>query len=140
MPLLWAIREIAGLSGTKYGCGKALCGACTVHIDGAAARSCSVSVAAVAGRQITTIEGLESETGKAVQASWLELQVPQCGFCMSGQIMSATALLNRKVDPSDTDIDLAMQGNICRCATYVRIRKAIRTAAVSLSRDATAVE
>ena len=134
MPLLWAIREVAGLSGTKYGCGKALCGACTVHIDGTAARSCSVSVAAVEGRQITTIEGLESETGKAIQASWLVLQVPQCGFCQSGQIMSATALLDRNADPSDADIDQAMQGNICRCATYVRIRKAIRTAAVSLNR------
>jgi len=140
MPLLWAIRDIAGLSGTKYGCGKALCGACTVHIDGAAARSCSITVAAVAGRQITTIEGLESETGKAVQASWIELQVPQCGFCQSGQIMSATALLDRNADPSDSDIDQAMQGNICRCATYVRIRKAIRTAAVSLNRGDVADE
>ena len=140
MPLLWAIREIAGLSGTKYGCGKALCGACTVHIDGAAARSCSVPVAAVAGRQITTIEGLESESGKAVQAAWIELQVPQCGFCQSGQIMSATALLDRKDNPSDSDIDLAMQGNICRCATYVRIRKAIQTAAINLNQSAAADE
>ena len=140
MPLLWAIREVAGLSGTKYGCGKALCGACTVHVDGAPARSCNVSVAAVEGRQITTIEGLDSETGKAVRASWLELQVPQCGFCQSGQIMSAAALLDRNVDPSAEDIDLAMQGNICRCATYVRIRKAIRTAAVSLHRGVAADE
>ena len=140
MPLLWAIREVAGLSGTKYGCGKALCGACTVHVDGAPARACSVSVAAFDGHQITTIEGLESETGKAVQASWLELQVPQCGFCMSGQIMSASALLNRNADPSDEDIDLAMQGNICRCATYVRIRKAIHTAANSLNRGVAADE
>jgi len=140
MPLLWAIREIAGLSGTKYGCGKALCGACTVHIDGAAARSCSVTVAAVAGRQITTIEGLESESGKAVQAAWIELQVPQCGFCQSGQIMSATALLDRKDNPSDSDIDLAMQGNICRCATYVRIRKAIQTAAINLNQSVAADE
>lgn len=140
MPLLWAIREVAGLSGTKYGCGKALCGACTVHVDGAPARACSVSVAAVEGHQITTIEGLESETGKAVQASWLELQVPQCGFCMSGQIMSASALLDRNADPSDEDIDLAMQGNICRCATYVRIRKAIHTAADSLNRGVAADE
>lgn len=135
MPLLWAIREVAGLPGTKYGCGKALCGACTVHVDGAPARSCSVSVAAVEGHQITTIEGLESETGKAVQASWLELQVPQCGFCQSGQIMSATALLEHNTAPSDEDIDLAMQGNICRCATYVRIRKAIHTAADNLNQD-----
>jgi len=140
MPLLWAIRDIAGLSGTKYGCGKALCGACTVHIDGAAARSCSITVAAVAGRQITTIEGLESETGKAVQASWIELQVPQCGFCQSGQIMSATALLDRNANPSDGDIDLAMQGNICRCATYVRVRKAIRTAAINLDQGVAADE
>ena len=140
MPLLWAVRDIAGLSGTKYGCGKALCGACTVHIDGAAARSCSITVAAVAGRQITTIEGLESETGKAVQASWIELQVPQCGFCQSGQIMSATALLDRNANPSDGDIDLAMQGNICRCATYVRIRKAIRTAAINLDQGVAADE
>lgn len=132
MPLLWALREVAGLSGTKYGCGKALCGACTVHVDGAPARSCMVSVAAVEGRQVTTIEGLDSNTGRAVQASWLELQVPQCGFCQSGQIMSATALLERNADPSDEDINLAMQGNICRCATYVRIRKAIRSAAVNL--------
>ena len=140
MPLLWAIREVAGLSGTKYGCGEALCGACTLHVDGAPARACSVSVAAVEGHQITTIEGLESETGKAVQASWLELQVPQCGFCMSGQIMSASALLDRNADPSDEDIDLAMQGNICRCATYVRIRKAIHTAADSLNRGVAADE
>ena len=140
MPLLWAIRESAGLSGTKYGCGKALCGACPVHIDGAAARACSVSVAAVEGRQVTTIEGLDSETGKAVQAAWLELQVPQCGFCQSGQVMSATALLERNADPSESDIDLAMQGNICRCATYVRIRKAIRMAAVSLDHGAAADE
>lgn len=140
MPLLWAIREIAGLTGTKYGCGKALCGACTVHIDGTAARSCSVSVATAAGHQITTIEGLDSETGKAVQASWVELQVPQCGFCQSGQIMSATALLERNVDPDNADIDLAMQGNICRCATYSRIRKAIRTAAISLNRREAADE
>ena len=140
MPLLWAIREVAGLSGTKYGCGKALCGACTVHVDGAPARSCNVSVAAVEGRQVTTIEGLDSETGTAVRASWLELQVPQCGFCQSGQIMSAAALLARKVDPTDEDIDLAMQGNICRCATYVRIRKAIRMAAVSLNRGLAADE
>jgi isoquinoline 1-oxidoreductase alpha subunit len=111
-----------------------------VHVDGAPARACSVSVAAVEGHQITTIEGLESETGKAVQASWLELQVPQCGFCMSGQIMSASALLDRNADPSDEDIDLAMQGNICRCATYVRIRKAIHTAADSLNRGVAADE
>lgn len=139
-PLLWVLRDHLNLTGTKYGCGKGLCGACTVHVDGAPARSCNVSVAAVEGRQVTTIEGLDSETGTAVRASWLELQVPQCGFCQSGQIMSAAALLARKVDPSDEDIDLAMQGNICRCATYVRIRKAIRTAAVSLNRGLAADE
>jgi isoquinoline 1-oxidoreductase alpha subunit len=133
MPLLWVLRDAAGLPGTKYGCGKALCGACTVHIDGTPARSCSVPVASVANKNITTIEGLESETGKAVQASWLALQVPQCGFCQSGQIMSATALLERNSDPSDEDINLAMHGNICRCATYVRIRKAIKSAAANLN-------
>jgi isoquinoline 1-oxidoreductase alpha subunit len=133
MPLLWAIRDAAGLSGTKYGCGKALCGACTVHIDGAPARSCSITVASVAENSITTIEGLESETGKAVQASWLDLQVPQCGFCQSGVIMSATALLERNGQPTDEEIDLALQGNICRCATYVRIRKAIKIAAARLA-------
>jgi len=132
MPLLWVIRDAAGLAGTKYGCGKALCGACTVHIDGSPVRSCSIPAASVGERNVTTIEGLASETGKAVQASWIDLQVPQCGFCQSGQIMSATALLDRNSDPTDEDIDLAMQGNICRCATYVRIRKAIKTAAVSL--------
>jgi len=132
MPLLWVIREAAGLPGTKYGCGKALCGACTVHIDGSPVRSCIVRAASVGKRNVTTIEGLESKTGKAVQASWVELQVPQCGFCQSGQIMSATALLDRNADPGDEDIDLAMHGNVCRCATYVRVRKAIKAAAVSL--------
>ena len=140
MPLLWAIREAAGLTGTKYGCGKALCGACTVHVDGKPMRSCSVPVASVEGRSVTTIEGLDSETGQAVQLAWLELQVPQCGFCQSGQIMSATALLDRKANPSDKDIDLAMQGNICRCATYVRIRKAIHTASINLGRGGQADE
>ena len=133
MPLLWVIRELAGLPGTKYGCGKALCGACTVHIAGSPARSCSIPVASVGERSVTTIEGLESETGKAVQASWIDLQVPQCGFCQSGQIMSAAALLDRNSDPSDEEIDLAMHGNICRCATYVRIRKAIKAAATNLN-------
>ena len=128
MPLLWAIREAAGLTGTKYGCGKALCGACTVHVDGKPMRSCSVPTASVEGRSVTTIEGLDSETGQAVQQAWLELQVPQCGFCQSGQIMSATALLDRKANPSDEDIDLSMQGNICRCGTYPRIVRAVRHA------------
>jgi isoquinoline 1-oxidoreductase alpha subunit len=129
MPLLWAIRDVVGLTGTKYGCGKALCGACTVHIDGQPARSCSIPAASVVDRNITTIEGLDSEAGRAVQAAWNELQVPQCGFCQSGQIMAATALLERNPDPDDQDIDLALQGNICRCATYFRIRKAIKVAA-----------
>ena len=133
MPLLWAIREAAGLTGTKYGCGKALCGACIVHIDGAPARSCSISAESAEGRNVTTIEGLESDVGKAIQVAWLDLQVPQCGFCQSGQIMSATALLQRNPDPNDDDIDQAMQGNICRCATYVRIRKAIKEAAATLN-------
>ncbi len=133
MPLLWAIRDAAGLSGTKYGCGKALCGACTVHIDGLPARSCGVPVASVGDRHVTTIEGLDGDTGKVVLAAWLDLQVAQCGFCQTGQIMSAAALLERIPDPTDQDIDLAMEGNICRCATYVRIRKAIKAAAVSLN-------
>jgi len=133
MPLLWAIRDVIGLTGTKYSCGKALCGACTVHIDGQAARSCSLPVSSVNGRRITTIEGLTSESGKAIQAAWNDLQVPQCGFCQSGQIMSASALLERNPDPDDADIDLALQGNICRCATYVRIRKAVKTAAAQLA-------
>jgi isoquinoline 1-oxidoreductase alpha subunit len=132
MPLLWAIRDVVGLTGTKYGCGKALCGACTVHIDGQPARSCSIPAASVVDRNITTIEGLDSEAGRAVQAAWNELQVPQCGFCQSGQIMAATALLERNPDPDDQDIDLALQGNICRCATYFRIRKAIKAAANNL--------
>ena len=133
VPLLWVIRDSVGLTGTKYGCGKALCGACTVHVDGRAVRSCSIAVASVSDRSITTIEGLDSDTGQAVQAAWNELQVPQCGFCQSGQIMSATALLERIPNPDDQDINLAMQGNICRCATYVRIRRAIKAAAGKLN-------
>jgi isoquinoline 1-oxidoreductase alpha subunit len=129
MPLLWAVREIAGLPGTKFGCGMALCGACTVHLDGKATRSCVLPLSAVAGRQVTTIEGLQSAPAKAVQAAWVELQVPQCGYCQSGQIMSATALLETNQAPTDADIDSAMSGNICRCATYSRIRAAIHSAA-----------
>jgi isoquinoline 1-oxidoreductase subunit alpha len=132
MPLLWAIREVAGLHGTKFGCGIALCGACTVHMDGQAIRSCVMPLSSVAGRRITTIEGLESTPAKAVQAAWIGLQVPQCGYCQSGQIMSATALLERNAAPSDADIDSAMSGNICRCATYSRIRAAIHSAAHSI--------
>jgi isoquinoline 1-oxidoreductase subunit alpha len=132
MPLLWAVREVAGLPGTKFGCGMALCGACTVHLDGKAIRSCITPLSAVAGRKVTTIEGLASAPAKAVQAAWVELQVPQCGYCQSGQIMSATALLESNPAPSDADIDGAMSGNICRCGTYSRIRAAIHTAAGSI--------
>jgi isoquinoline 1-oxidoreductase subunit alpha len=132
MPLLWALREAAGLHGTKFGCGMALCGACTVHLDGQAIRSCVMPLSAVAGRQITTIEGLQSKQAKAVQAAWISLQVPQCGYCQSGQVMSATALLEKNPAPTDADIDGAMSGNICRCATYSRIRAAIHTAAQSI--------
>ena len=132
MPLLWAIREVAGLTGTKFGCGMAQCGACTVHMDGQAVRSCVLPLSAVAGKHITTIEGLESKPAKAVQAAWVKLQVPQCGYCQSGQIMSATALLERNAAPSDADIDAAMNGKICRCATYARIRDAIHEAADTL--------
>jgi isoquinoline 1-oxidoreductase alpha subunit len=132
MPLLWAVREIAGLPGTKFGCGAALCGACTVHIDGQATRSCVLPLSAVAGRKVTTIEGLHSREAKAIQAAWNDIQVPQCGYCQSGQIMSATALLESKAAPTDADIDIAMSGNICRCATYSRIRAAIHAAARSL--------
>jgi len=131
MPLLWAVREVAGLTGTKFGCGMALCGACTVHLDGQPVRSCVMPLSAVQGRSVTTIEGLQSKQAKAVQAAWIELQVPQCGYCQSGQIMSATALIEKNAAPSDADIDAAMSGNICRCATYARIRAAIHAAAQS---------
>lgn len=129
MPLLWALREVAGLHGTKFGCGMALCGACTVHLDGQAVRSCVMPLSSVSGREVTTIEGLQSRQAKAVQSAWVELQVPQCGYCQSGQIMSATALLEKNPSPTDADIDGAMSGNICRCATYSRIRAAIHSAA-----------
>jgi len=132
MPLLWAIREVAGLPGTKFGCGMAQCGACTVHLEGKAIRSCVTTLSAVAGKNITTIEGLQSRPAKAVQAAWVQLQVPQCGYCQSGQIMSATALLESNATPSDADIDSAMSGNICRCGTYNRIRAAIHAAADSI--------
>jgi isoquinoline 1-oxidoreductase alpha subunit len=132
MPLLWAVREVAGLPGTKFGCGMALCGACTVHLDGKAIRSCVTPLSIVAGRKVTTIEGLAGTSAKAVQAAWVKLQVPQCGYCQSGQIMSATALLATNSAPSDADIDSAMSGNICRCATYTRIRAAIHAAADSM--------
>ena len=133
MPLLWAIRDHLELAGTKFGCGMALCGACTVHIDGTPTRSCVTPVAAVDGKSITTIEGLATPAGKAVQDAWVALDVPQCGYCQSGQIMSAAALLAGNPNPSDADIDAAMAGNICRCATYVRIRSAIHQAAGALA-------
>jgi isoquinoline 1-oxidoreductase alpha subunit len=129
MPLLWAIRDLVGLTGTKFGCGKALCGACTVHVDGEPVRACSYPVSAAAGRKITTIEGLSANGDHPVQVAWRELNVPQCGYCQSGQIMSAAALLARNPKPSDADIDTAMSGNLCRCGTYTRIRAAIHRAA-----------
>ncbi|MBV9911510.1 MAG: (2Fe-2S)-binding protein [Sinobacteraceae bacterium] len=132
MPLLWAIRDYLKLMGTKYGCGMALCGACTVHIEGQATRSCVTPVGTVAGKHITTIEGLATPAGKAVQDAWISLDVPQCGYCQSGQIMSAAALLASNSKPTDADIDAAMAGNICRCATYIRIRAAIHQAAQAL--------
>ena len=131
-PLLWAIRDGAGLTGTKYGCGVAQCGACTVYLDGQSVRSCSLPVSAVGTGEVTTIEGLDSKEAKAVQAAWVALDVPQCGYCQSGQVMSAAALLSLNPKPSDNDIDLAMNGNLCRCATYVRIRAAIHSAAKTL--------
>ena len=133
MPLLWYLRDILGLTGTKFGCGMALCGACTVHLDGQPTRSCVTPVSAAQDRKVTTIEGLSSSAGRAVQAAWIERNVPQCGYCQSGQIMSAAALLAAKPKPTDADIDAAMAGNICRCATYLRIREAIHQAAEALS-------
>ena len=129
MPLLWAIRDLAGMTGSKYGCGKALCGACTVHVDGQPVRSCSYPVSAVAGKSVTTIEGLSADGNHPVQVAWRELNVAQCGYCQSGQIMSAVALLEKSPNPSDEEIDDAMSGNICRCGTYTRIRAAIHKAA-----------
>ena len=129
MPLLWVLREKLLLTGTKYGCGMAICGACTVHVDGQPLRSCTTPVAAVAGRTITTIEGLSDKSDHPVQQAWMEADVPQCGYCQSGQIMSAAALLASNARPTDTDIDNAMTGNICRCGTYPRIRAAIHRAA-----------
>jgi isoquinoline 1-oxidoreductase alpha subunit len=129
-PLLWVLRDHLNLTGTKYGCGMALCGACTVHVDGAAIRSCVTPVSTLTGKRITTIEGVAAtKSGKAVQAAWEKLDVVQCGYCQSGQIMSAAALLAKNAKPADADIDSAMAGNVCRCATYVRIRAAIHEAA-----------
>lgn len=128
-PLLWVIRDDYGLTGTKYGCGIAQCGACTVHVEGKNRRSCVAPVSTMAGKAVTTIEGLDGPLGKAVQNAWTDINVPQCGYCQSGQVMSAVGLLKIKPKPTDREIDAAMAGNICRCATYVRIRKAIHQAA-----------
>ncbi|MBZ5526328.1 MAG: (2Fe-2S)-binding protein [Acidobacteriia bacterium] len=131
MPLLWVLRDTLNMTGTKFGCGMALCGACTVHINGEATRSCVTPVSSVAGKSVTTIEGLSPDASHPLQQAWIEEDVPQCGYCQSGQIMSAAALLAKKPKPTDADIDDAMQGNICRCGTYQRIRKAIHRAADS---------
>ncbi len=131
-PLLWVIRDEVGLTGTKYGCGIAQCGACTVHLNGTPVRSCSVPVSAAVGQKITTIEGLSTDRSHPVQKAWIEEQVPQCGYCQSGQIMSAVALLKDNPNPTDADIDTAMQGNICRCGTYPHIRTAIHKAATMM--------
>ncbi len=128
-PLLWVLRDHLGLTGTKFGCGMALCGACTVHLDGSPVRACLVPLSAVDGKAVTTIEGLSADRSHVVQQAWIELDVPQCGYCQSGQLMSAAALLHTNPDPSDSDIDAAMAGNICRCGTYSRIRAAVHRAA-----------
>ena len=133
-PLLWALRDTLQMTGTKYGCGQALCGACTVHVDGTPMRACTTPVSAVVGRKITTIEAIDANrVGKVVQEAWRKLDVVQCGYCQSGQIMSAVALLTQNRKPSDADIDNAMAGNLCRCATYVRVRAAIHEAAKALA-------
>lgn len=128
-PLLWAIRDDAGLTGTKYGCGAALCGACTIHLDNQPVRSCVTAASDAQGKSVTTIEGLQGKVAEAIRKAWIEIDVAQCGYCQSGQIMSAVALLSAQTAPTDKDIDEAMAGNLCRCATYVRIRKAIHRAA-----------
>ena len=134
-PLLWVLRDVLGMTGTKFGCGQALCGACTVHLDGAPTRSCVTPVESVAGKSVTTIEAIgKTPAGREIQQAWLAREVPQCGYCQSGQIMSATALLAINPRPSDADIDRAMAGNICRCGTYVRIREGIKHAAQSLAK------
>jgi isoquinoline 1-oxidoreductase alpha subunit len=129
MPLLWALRDVIGLVGTKYGCGMAQCGACVVHLDGEAVRSCVTKVSRAVGKKVVTIEGLSENSDHPLQKAWLELDVPQCGYCQSGQLMSAAVLLRENPNPTDQDIDDAMSGNICRCGTYLRIRKAIHLAA-----------
>lgn len=133
MPLLWAVRDIIGLTGTKYGCGQALCGACTVLIDGQPSRSCQTALNDVSGRSVTTIEGASGHVAEAVQTAWVALDVPQCGYCQSGQILATIALLNENKAPSDADIDNALSGNLCRCATYHRIRAAVHAAARALA-------
>jgi isoquinoline 1-oxidoreductase alpha subunit len=137
MPLLWVLRDTLNMTGTKFGCGMALCGACTVHIEGEPARSCSTPISRVAGKKVTTIEGLSADGTHPVQIAWMAEDVPQCGYCQSGQIMSAVALLVKKSNPTDADIDDAMSGNICRCGTYQRIRKAIHRAATMQTGKAT---
>ena len=129
MPLLWALRDSLGMTGTKFGCGMQLCGACTVHLDGQPVRSCGTAMSNVAGKKITTIEGLSADSRHPVQQAWIEEDVPQCGYCQSGQIMTAAGLLSKKTNPTDTDIDEAMRGNICRCGTYQMIRRAVHRAA-----------
>ena len=133
-PLLWILRDHLGMTGTKFGCGAALCGACTVHLDGAPVRSCRIALGTLAGKKITTIEGLDGRVGNAVQAAWDKIDVPQCGYCQSGQVLAATALLSANPKPTDADIDKAMSGNICRCGTYQRIREAIKSAGASLKK------
>ena len=135
MPLLWYLRDRLEYTGTKFGCGSGLCGACTVHVDGVAVRSCVMPVGSVAGKKITTIEGLSDKGDHPLQKAWLENNVPQCGYCQAGQIMNAASLLATNAAPSDEEIDVAMQGNICRCCTYQRIKKAIKSAAVELAKE-----
>src|SRR5271154_2324400 len=135
-PMLWVLRDVLGMTGTKFGCGLGLCGACTIHLDGKPLRSCITPVSAVAGKRISTIEAIgTTAAGKKIQQAWVELEVPQCGYCQSGQIMSATALLTANPKPTDSDIDAAMSGNICRCGTYVRIREGIKRAAHGVTSD-----
>jgi isoquinoline 1-oxidoreductase alpha subunit len=135
-PLLWVLRDTLGLTGTKYGCGIALCGACTVHVNGGPVRSCMTPISQVAGKRVTTIEGLSRSNSHPLQKAWIAEEVPQCGYCQSGQIMAAAALLTKNKSPSDADIDKAMSGNICRCGTYNRIRKAIHTASATMRKGA----
>ena len=135
-PLLWVLRDALGLTGTKYGCGIAQCGACTVHVNGEPVRSCNAQIAEVAGKRVTTIEGLSPDSGHPLQKAWIAEEVPQCGYCQSGQLMSAAALLAKNKSPSDADIDKAMSGNICRCGTYNRIRKAIHAASAMMGKGA----